>query len=89
VEFEWSEIKRLKVLKERGLDFIDAQAVFDGRPLVTVASTRDPEERWLSVAEIDGHLIAVAWCWRGATIRIITMRGARDAEKRRYRALFG
>ncbi len=89
MEFGWSEIKRLRVLKERGLDFIDAQAMFDGRPLITVPSPRSPEERWLSVAEIDGRIVAVAWCWRGEAIRIITMRRARDAEKRRYHALFG
>jgi uncharacterized DUF497 family protein len=61
MEFEWSEIKRLKVPEERGLDFVDGQAVFDGRPLVTAPSARSAEERWLSAAEIDGHMIAVVW----------------------------
>ncbi len=89
MEFEWSEAKRLKVLKERGLDFIDAQALFDGRPLVTVPSPRKAEDRWLSIGELDGHMIAVVWIWRGAAIRIITAGRASDAEKRRYQAIFG
>ena len=29
MEFEWSEGKRLKVLKDRGLDFLAATAMFD------------------------------------------------------------
>jgi uncharacterized DUF497 family protein len=45
MEFEWSEAKRLTVLIERGLDFLDAQALFDGRPVITAPSLRDSEER--------------------------------------------
>jgi uncharacterized DUF497 family protein len=54
-----------------------------------VASPRSAEERWLSVGELNGRLIAVVWTWRNETIRIITMRRARDAEQERYRTLFG
>jgi uncharacterized DUF497 family protein len=46
MEFEWSETKRIAVLKARGLDFIDAEMLFDGRPLYTVPSSRSAEERW-------------------------------------------
>jgi uncharacterized DUF497 family protein len=89
MEFEWSESKRRLVLEARGLDFIAAGRMFDGRPLYTLPSPRDDEERWLSIGELDGHLVAVVWTLRGAATRIITMRMARHAEKRRYRALFG
>jgi uncharacterized DUF497 family protein len=89
MDFEWSDAKRTAVLEARGLDFIDAEILFDGRPLHTVASPRAAEERWLSVGELNGRLIAVVWTWRNETIRIITMRRARDAEKGRYRTLFG
>jgi uncharacterized DUF497 family protein len=89
MDFEWSQAKRIAVLEARGLDFIDAEILFDGRPLYTVASPRLAEERWLSVGELNGRLVAVVWTWRSQTIRIITMRRARDEEKERYRALFG
>ena len=88
MEFEWSEAKRLVVLTARGLDFIDAPQLFDGRPLYTIASPRDMEERWLSVGELDGRVVAVVWTRRDAAIRIITMRRARREEERRYRALY-
>jgi uncharacterized DUF497 family protein len=77
------------VLTEWRLDFIDAEALFDGRPLVVTPSPRGEEERWVSVGELNGLMIAVVWMWRGESIRIIAMRRARDGEIRRYKALFG
>jgi uncharacterized DUF497 family protein len=59
MDFEWSEAKRIAVLEARGLDFIDAKILFDGRPLYTVASPRGVEERWLSLGELNGRLVAV------------------------------
>jgi uncharacterized DUF497 family protein len=89
VDFEWSEAKRIAVLEARGLDFIDAEILFDGRPLHTVASPRGAEERWLSVGELNGRLVAIVWTQRSDTIRIITIRRARNEEKQRYGALYG
>jgi uncharacterized DUF497 family protein len=89
MDFEWSEAKRIAVPEARGLDFIDAEILFDGRPLYTVASARVAEERWLSVGELNGRLVAVVWTQRRDCIRIITMRRARNEEKKRYGALYG
>ncbi|MBF0556750.1 MAG: BrnT family toxin [Nitrospirae bacterium] len=86
--FEWSEQKRLTVLKARNLDFLKARYLFDGRRLHTVPSPRGEEERWVSVGEIDGQFVAVVWTRRDDAIRIITMRRARDEEERKYRALY-
>jgi uncharacterized DUF497 family protein len=87
--FAWSAIKRLAVLQERGLDFIDGQLLFDGRPLYTAPSRRGAEMRWLSIGELNGRLCAVVWTVRNDAIRIITMRRARHGEEARYRTLFG
>ena len=89
MEFEWSDAKRQIVVASRGLDCVDAEAFFDGRPLRTAPSPRGEEERWVSVGELNGVLIAVVWTRRGQAIRIITMRRARDGEKKRYQALYG
>jgi uncharacterized DUF497 family protein len=90
VEFSWDESKRDWVLAERGIDFLRvAYSFFDGRPLLTVPTLRDDEERFLSIGPMEGKLFAVIWMWRDGTIRIITARRARHAEERRYRALYG
>jgi uncharacterized DUF497 family protein len=89
MEFEWSEAKRLAVLRARQLDFIRGRDMFDGRPLYTAASPRDGEERSISVGRLNDRLVAIVWTRRENAIRIITMRRARDAEERRYRSLYG
>jgi uncharacterized DUF497 family protein len=76
------------VLAERGIDFLRvAFALLDGRPLLTVPTPRDDEDRFLSVGQIEGRFFAVVW--RDGALRIIAARRARDAEEKRYRALFG
>jgi uncharacterized DUF497 family protein len=89
MDFEWTESKRLKTLEERGLDFIDCRSLFDGRPLFTYPSPREGEDRFVSVGLLEQRLIAAVWMDRGTTRRIISMRRARHAEERTYRALFG
>jgi len=90
MDFEWSEAKRLRVLQERGIDFLRvADVLFDGRPTLTVPSPRGDEERFLSLVPIEGKLFAVIWIWRGEAIRLVTARRARDGEEKRYRAAYG
>lgn len=88
-EFEWWEPKRLYVLGDRGLDFRDAEALLGQSRLVTYASPRGLEERWVSVGYLDGELVAVVWMLRGENVRIISMRRARREEGRRFGSLFG
>jgi uncharacterized protein len=85
--FEWDEAKRLWTLSERGLDFIDATMVFDGRPAVHFPARYENEARVLSVALLKGKFYTVVWTWRGKNQRIISFRRSRDEEEKRYRAL--
>jgi len=90
VEFSWDESKREWVLAERGIDFLRvAFSLFDGRPLLTVPTPRDEEERFLGIGPMDGKFFAAIWTWRDGTVRIVTARRARDAEEKRYRAIYG
>jgi uncharacterized DUF497 family protein len=86
---EWDEAKRLKNLERRGLDFADADLLFDGRPVTTAPSRRSSEDRFVSTAEIEGKLYTVVWLWRGEDQRIISFRRASNAEERAYRQTFG
>lgn len=47
--FEWWEPKRLRILRDRELDFQDAVEIFDGRPTVTFGSYRNNEERFVTI----------------------------------------
>jgi uncharacterized DUF497 family protein len=86
---EWDETKRLVNIQRRGLDFGDADLMFDGRPVTTAASRRNNEDRFFSTAEINDKLYTVVWIWRRENQRIISFRRAGNAEERAYRQVFG
>src|SRR5665811_1812106 len=71
-----------------GIDFGVAQRLFDGRPLWTIPSKRLDEERFLSAGMLAGVFVTVVWTRRQSTIRIISVRRSRHAEKRHYRARY-
>ena len=87
--FEWDEDKRLLNLQKHGIDFVDAQSVFEEERIYTYPSPKNDEERWVTVGPVENRLIAVIWTERGEAIRLISARRARDEEKRQYHKLFG
>ncbi len=88
MRFEWDEHKRLSNLAKHGLDFRRAVEVFD-QPNLTYRSQRPTEARWVTVGVTHERLVAVVWTARAGAIRVISMRGARREERRRYRELHG
>lgn len=86
MEFGLDEDKRRSNIVKHRLDFLAIRAIFDGRPRTRLISRRGEEERIVSTAELDGRIITVVWVERGDAVRLISARGARDAEKRAYRS---
>jgi hypothetical protein len=86
---EWDEAKRLWTLRQRGLDFIDAGLLFDGRAALHLTAATHNEERFLTVAVMEGKFYTVVWTWRGDNRRIISMRRSRRGEESQYRVLHG
>ena len=93
MKFEWDENKRQENIARRGLDFLDARRLFDGRPVFTYRSPREDEERWgmVGLLEIEGqeNFYLVVWTKRHEKIRIISFYRADVWEIREYRQLFG
>jgi uncharacterized DUF497 family protein len=89
MDFEWDEAKRLSNLEKHKIDFADAEAIFDGRPVVTGTSVRGDEKRFITTGMIDSYFYTVVWMWRDEKIRLISVRRSRDGEKRAYRQLYG
>jgi uncharacterized DUF497 family protein len=82
--FEWDERKRQSNLAKHGLDFLDAELVFD-----SYESPRGGEDRWVTVGLLEGREVAVVWVERADAIRVISFRRARHEERRQYRELYG
>ncbi|MCU0790343.1 MAG: BrnT family toxin [Nitratireductor sp.] len=88
MEFEWDEEKREKVLRERGIDFIDAAAIFEG-PVFSWPDGRDyGEDRFIGIGYAGGTCIVVVYTQRDSAIRLITAwKGGRN-DRAEYDARF-
>ncbi len=82
---DWDEDKRQTNLRKHSLDFVDAEAVFDGYT-VTIEDVRHAyyEHRFLTFGLLRGQVVAVAHTERANRIRIISMRKASKYEERAY-----
>lgn len=89
MRFEWDEEKRLINLEKHQIDFEDAQDLFDGREVVEIDSAYEFETRKQRTGYIEERMVTAVWTPREDAIRIISVRSARDAEKRKYRELYG
>jgi uncharacterized DUF497 family protein len=91
MEFEWDEEKNKENQKKHGIPFKNAVDLFDAKNAITKRShnSGNDDERWLKTASVDGKLITAIFTCRGKSVRIMSIRSARDAEKREYCALYG
>ena len=81
MEFTWSERKRSLNLKQHGLDFIDAPAVFRG---LTFTYEDDrfsyQEQRFVTLGLLAGVPVSIVHTETDYEIRIISFRKATDHE---------
>lgn len=80
--------KRDWTLRERGLDFLEADLVFDGLRLDFDDLRLDyGEVRRVTVGLLNGRMVIVVWTLRGVDHHVISMRKANDREIKRYAGL--
>ena len=81
----WDEPKRLRNIRDHGLDFIGCEAVFDG-PVVSDEDDRDSygELRINLLGWLDGTVVHMTYVERGDEPHIISLRKAVKHEIRRY-----
>lgn len=75
MEFTWSEVKRASNIKDHGIDFVDAQSVFDG---LTYTFEDDQfsysEQRFVKLGLLAGVPVSVVHTENDHEIRIISFR---------------
>jgi uncharacterized DUF497 family protein len=92
VRISYDPDKREWTLRERGLVFEDAAAVFaDPRSTTLLDDCRDyGEERYQTFGNMGDRLVMVVWTLRGGDEqRIISMRKANEREQARFRQQSG
>ena len=82
--------KRERTLAERGLDFAQAAAVFDGDHLTFEDDRQDyGERRLITIGRLTDRMVVLVWTLRGEARHVISMRKANDREQRRYEDRLG
>ncbi len=82
--FEFDERKSRQNLDKHGIDFLQAQALWEDPYLIEIPARTVDEPRFLVVGRIAGRHWSAITTYRGERIRIISVRRARREEVALY-----
>lgn len=85
MRYTWDEAKRQANLQKHGLDFVDAEKVFES-PLVLIEDTREAydEQRMIGIGLLDFLVVLIVHLESDEEIRVISMRKAESDETDLY-----
>lgn len=85
MKFEFDPQKSLSNKQKHGIDFVEAQSLWDDWDLLEIpAKTIEDQGRCLVIGKIDEKHWSVVITYRGDTIRIISARRSREQEVKYY-----
>lgn len=84
VTFEFDETKNQANLKKHGIDFIDAQLLWNDPRLLEIPAKTEDEPRYLIVGVINNKHWSAVITYRGANVRLVSVRRSRTEEVALY-----
>lgn len=85
MKFEWDENKREINILKHGIDFVDAQKIFDYDTVIIEDSRFNyGEQRFIAIGLLNSKIIVVVYTERKNIIRIISARKATKNEQQIY-----
>ena len=86
--FEYDQTKSIKNKEKHGIDFVEAQSLWDDPYAFELPSAQsDDEERFLVLGQIGAKNYTAIITYRAANIRIISVRRSREKEKKLYESI--
>ena len=82
--FEFDTAKSESNRTKHGIDFVEAQGLWNDPMLLEIPAKTDDEARYLVVGLIDGKHWSGVISYRGANIRLISVRRSRTEEVALY-----
>ncbi|MEA1049979.1 BrnT family toxin [Lamprobacter modestohalophilus] len=81
----WDDAKRRSNLAKHGLDFAEAEAIFDG-PIFTEQDTREAygEPGFKTLGMLHGRVIVLVWTERDDELQLISLRYGDKRETRDF-----
>ena len=84
MEFEFDPVKSDKNKKKHGIDFYEAQALWDDPDLIEIPARTEDEPRLMVIGKIAGVHWSGVITYRGDAVRIISARRSRKEEIELY-----
>ena len=81
---EFDEQKSNANTKKHGIDFVEAQAIWDDPDVIEIPARTKDEPRYLVIGDKDGKCWSAVVTYRGNKIRIISVRRSRPEEVEIY-----
>jgi len=85
--FEFDHQKSQSNLEKHGIDFNNAQSIWDDPDYLEVPAKTMDEPRWLVIGKIDGKHWSAIITYRDDRIRIISVRRSREVEVELYESI--
>ncbi len=80
MKFEFDPLKSKSNKKKHGIDFVEAQMIWDDPDLLEIPARTTDEQRSLVVGKIEAKYWSGVITYRSENIRIISVRRAREEE---------
>ena len=80
MEFEFDAQKSAANKAKHGIDFVEAQALWDDPDLIEIPARTSDEPRFLVIGKIEGKLWSAIFTYRNEQIRLISVRRSRREE---------
>ena len=80
MEFEYDIGKGARNLAKHGIDFHDAQELWNDPDLLQIPAKTEDEPRWLLIGKIGAKHWSAVITYRNSTIRLISVRRSRNEE---------
>ena len=84
ISFEFDSAKSESNRAKHGIDFVEAQGLWNDPMLLEIPAKTDDEPRYLVIGQIDGKHWSAVITYRGANVRLISVRRARTEEVALY-----
>ena len=80
ISFEFDATKSESNRTKHGIDFVEAQDLWNDSMLLEIPAKTDDEPRYLVIGLIDGKHWSAVITYRGVNVRLISVRRARTEE---------
>jgi hypothetical protein len=87
MNFEFDPLKSQDNLEKHGIDFVQAQAIWDDVDYIEIPARTSDEPRWLVIGKINEKFWSAVITYRDESIRIISVRRSREEEIGLYESL--